>query len=69
MDIDDEFKDEEVRGQVALLAQEHEELFDRIRDFTQSDLCAWFVVQAFFDWKRMERLQAGRKNSRDRTVV
>jgi len=68
MDIDDEFQDEEVREHLSILVQEHEELFDRIRKFTSSDLCAWLVVQAWFDWKRMERLQSGRKRKGDRPV-
>ena len=68
MDIDDEFQDEEVRQKVSFLVQEYEDLFGRIRDFTRSDLCAWFVVQAWIDWKRIDRIQSERKRKGDRPV-
>jgi hypothetical protein len=68
MDIDDEFQDEEVRQKVSFLVQEYEELFGRIRDFTRSDVCAWFVVQAWIDWKRIDRIQSERKRKGDRPI-
>lgn len=68
MDIDDEFQEEEVRQRVSILAQEYEELFQRIRDFTRSDLSAWLVVQAWIDWKRIDRIQTERKRKGDRPV-
>jgi hypothetical protein len=68
MSMDDEFRDPDVIQQVEILAMEFEEAFVHIRRYTKSDICAWFVVDAFLDRKRIERMQAQRKRKGDRPV-
>lgn len=54
MDIDEKFADENMQAAVALMVQEYEEIFYRIRTMTKSDLCAWFAVQAWVEWQEKE---------------
>jgi hypothetical protein len=68
MSMDDEFRDEKLRQQVSVWVQEYEELCAHIRTFTESDLCAWFVVQAWIDWKRIGRIRSKRKRKGDRPI-
>jgi len=68
MSMDDEFRDEEVRQQVSVWVQEYEELHAHIRTFTESDLCAWFVVQAWIDCKRIGRIRSERKRKGGRPI-
>ena len=68
MSTDDEFRDKDSIEQVEILVEEYEEVFAFVRKNTKSDLCAWFVVNAFLDWKRIEKLQAERKRKGHRPV-
>lgn len=68
MSMDDEFRDPDVIQQVEILAMEFQEAFNHIRRYTKSDISAWFVVDAFLDWKRIERMQSQRKRKGDRPV-
>ena len=54
MDIDEVFDDKESQEQVALMVQDYEKVFERIRKYTKSELCAWLVVQAWMEWQGKE---------------
>ena len=68
MDINDELRDQEMQERMAFHVDELEELFERIRGFTDSDLCEWVAVQEWLDWKRVDRLQTKAKRNEDRAV-
>ena len=54
MEIDEKFDDEHMWEAVTSAAEEYVKVFNRIRPTTNSDLCAWFMTQAWIDWQERE---------------
>ena len=56
MDIDKEIEDAEMRSLATCFVAECQDLFKQIREFTDSEVCAWYVVMKWKEWQFADRL-------------